>query len=201
MLSVFCVYFIAFYVTCYIGVTKNTEWKYVRGYLFVIMLMLDWYSITNNVRNIAAFSVIGFAIFRDVYMKKRDIITWVCYIAPIFVHPTALLFVAVRLIILLVRSDKMRILLLFATVMISPLVGWLNDNIVSFNSNPTLYFVISKAHSYLFDTSSSYGLRVQTSSRSLIARILYLSFTAVICLMEVYMLKVLKKLKKGYLNI
>lgn len=182
--SVFTVYYISFYCTCCFGERENIDRKYVLLYLLVAMLCLDWYSLTNNVRNIAAFALVGFAIFRDVYMKKIDVITILCYIMPVFIHPTAVLFLAVRVGLLVIRSYRSRVLVVILAVFISPIVSVLQRNIQKITHNELLNYVIRKAYNYLFDTSSAYGLSVQNSTRSLLMRILFLTLVAVICLIQ-----------------
>lgn len=181
--SVFIVYYIAFYCTCFVGKHEKIKWKYVCNYVLFQMLTLDWYSITNNVRNVAAFSIIGLAIFRDVYMRRRNLVTIMCYIAPIFLHPTAAFFILVRIIIAFVKTNKTRTILLIGTIMINPIVDFLNRNVSSITSNEMIGFVVRKAYNYLFDTNSAYGLAVQASMRSWVTRILYLTLAILFLVM------------------
>ena len=194
-ISVFLVYYISFYCTCYYGERENIKKLYILLYMLIAVLCLDWYSITNNVRNISAFAVIGYAIFRDVYMKKIDVLTILCYVLPIFVHPTAVLFLAVRAVLLIMRTNRARMIVVILAVFISPIVSILQRNIQRITNNQLLIYVIRKAYNYLFDTSSAYGLSIQNSTRSLVTRILFLSLVAVICIIQFRFSRISKEQK------
>ncbi|MCI8506880.1 MAG: hypothetical protein HFI67_11925 [Lachnospiraceae bacterium] len=181
--SVLLVYYIAFYCTCFMGEREKIKWKFVCTYLVFQMMTLDWYSLTNNVRNVAAFAVIGFAIFRDTYVGKKDLLTLICYVAPIFVHPTSLIFVLVRIVLAFIKTNKMRVILLAVTILINLIVELLEKNINLITDNYVIQYLIRKAYNYLFDTNSAYGLAVQASLRSSITRILYLTLAVLFVLM------------------
>ena len=179
--SVFFIYYICFYVTYNYCEMEGYNRRQAFKYILYAMICMDWYSLTNNVRNVLAFVIIGYAIYRDVYQQKRDLLTICCYVVPLFIHQTSVLFIVVRLALAIFRSKKYSRLIIVFTILVNPVVDFLHENIRRITSSPLIVFVINKAYNYLFDTSSSYGLRVQRSVRSLIARILYLSLVAIIC--------------------
>lgn len=115
-LSVFVVYYICFYVTCKTAEQECFSSNYLIMYLMMAMVCLDWYGLTNNLRNVLAFTVIGFAIYRDVYLKKRNVWTIICYCIPIFIHPTALIFVLVRLMLFILAYKRKACVFLLAGV-------------------------------------------------------------------------------------
>lgn len=189
-ISVFTVYFICFFVSCKVCQNEGYNYKYAFIYVCFAIISLDWYSLTNNVRNIMAFAIIGYAIFRDVYQKKRDALTILSYIIPIFIHQTAVLFVLVRCTLWFLKSKKLKKAVLAMVFLVNPIVQLLYSNISRVTSSPFILYIVSKAYNYLFDTSSAYGLRVQNSSRSFVARVLYLSLVAIVCII----------IYKGYLE-
>lgn len=102
--SVFSVYFICLYCTCKVGIICKARWKYVAIYIVFALCTLDWYSLTNNVRNVFAFALAGFAAFEELYEGKRNALVYLCYIIPIFIHPIALLFVGLRLALFFIKN-------------------------------------------------------------------------------------------------
>lgn len=184
-ITTFIVYWTALYCTCRIGVDLNSKWRHVRLCLLIQLALLDWYSITSNIRNMTAFSIGGYAFFRDVYLGKKDFVTVVCYIAPVFLHPTAALIPLVRIILLFAQSKRLQVLSLSLIVFIEPLIELANAYVSKLTSNPIILLLVRKADSYYFDTSSSYGLRVAQSLRSSVMRVIGLSIIAVFCFIAI----------------
>ena len=176
----FSVYYIFFYCSYIIARDNGLTRRELLLFLLVASLCLDWYGITNNIRNVFAFSLVGFAAFEDLYLKNRGIPVILLYLLPIFIHPTAVLIVLIRLIVGFIKTNSMRLLLLLLTIMVNPAVSFLHLHIGSITSNQLITFVINKAYNYLFDYSSAYGIRTANSIRSLLARIAYLILVAII---------------------
>lgn len=178
-ISTFAVYYTAFYITCYIGENSKNEWKYVFRYLIFIMCVMSWYSVANNVRNIMAFSVVGFAVFRDVYQKKRDLITVILYAVSIFIHPTAIIFIAIRLVLNI--TAKLKIIFLIAVAFVTPIINFIYNTFMGITSNSLITWVINRAYFYFNDNSSEWGLAVQASGFQTFQRIVYVSLALVFC--------------------
>ena len=199
-MSVFLVYLIALYCTCYTGVRENAKWKYVVLVAILQMMTLDWYSLTNNVRNILAFAIIGLAIYRDIYLNNRNVFTLFCYIFPLFLHPTALLFIVIRIALIFTKKRIIKTFMIIATLLINPIVDFLNSSMFRVTSNPYVLLVINKAYNYLFDTSTAYGLAVRASLRSTVTRVFYLSIMVAIVLFFFEKISVEKKSNRRILT-
>ena len=182
MITVFVIYYIGLYVTCRVGEDLTGPKKEVFKYVIFLLLGLNFHSIINNIRNIFSFSIIGLAIFRDCYLRKRNVFTFLLYICPIFFHTSAILFLGLRLIIGLKKWRKyvFAILLLFTPLIIS-LFHSLLINVNSDNSIKYLFkFAVDKGYRYFNDTNSAWGLDVKTSGSYTLSRILYIGLAIVI---------------------
>lgn len=184
-ITTFIVYWVALYCTCRIGSDLNSKWRDVRLCLLVQLVLIDWYSITSNIRNISAFSIGGYAFFRDVYLGKRDLFTFACYVAPVFLHPTAALIPFLRILSLLIKSKRGQVVSLCFIIFLNPLIEFANTYVPKLTSNHIILLLVHKAASYYFDTSSAYGLRVAQSLRSAVIRAIVLSIIAVLCFIEI----------------
>ena len=182
--SVFIVYLSMMYCTLKVAEDESIDWKHARTYILFCLFVLDWYSVTNNVRNILAFAIVGDAVFRDLYLNRRDVLTGLMYVIPVFIHQSCLVLMVARILLIPFYSEKTSRLLPFASFAIGPTVDFLHSHPGPLAASSILLSVVNKAFNYYFDTSSSYGLRVQNSTRSAVARILYLSLVLLICLIE-----------------
>ena len=98
-ISLFVIYYIGLYIACKLGIDYELpENSVILGVVFII-LGLNFFSLVNNIRNVLAFVMVGFAVFRDIYLKKRNLPTILLYLMPLFIHRTALLLIAVRLVL------------------------------------------------------------------------------------------------------
>lgn len=68
------------------------------------VLQFSFFSVANNVRNIFTFSIVVLAVYRELVLKKRDLLTLVLYIAPCFMHKTGAVLVALRVLVIFVRK-------------------------------------------------------------------------------------------------
>lgn len=176
--SVFCVYYIGLFVTCKFGEDVNGNYKHITTYIVLMLMMISFYSIVNNVRNVCAFSLIGLAVFRDCYQKKRNIITFTFYILPIFLHSSAIVFIIIRLIIRF--TGKMR-LICSALVLFVPLALNILDS--RFSSITSSNFIINiflsmvnSGNNYFTHTTSAWALTVANSGSEKVARFFYIAF-------------------------
>lgn len=189
--SAYVVYYISFYITCRIGEKYCNNWKHTFGYLVFIMCFLNFYEVTETVRNIMAFSMVEAAVFRDIYEEKKDLKTLALYILPIFIHPTALLLVAIRLVFNL--ASKIKIILLFLLAFIPLIINWVYDAFFGVLNISAINTVIAKAYNYFLDNTSMWGIAIQGNLYYDIRRIVYISFTIITCIYfisNIYMSKV-----------
>lgn len=194
-LTTFVIYYIGYYVTCKIGNDMKASKKQIILYIVFITFTLNYFAIINNIRNIFAFSLVGCAIFRDCYLKKRNIWTILLYIMPIFVHSSAIILVLVRFVLFLPRRAMpvISIVLLFAGLILNVL----HENLSIFGAGNAISNVfrlaIIKGYYFFNDTSSEWGQIVQSSSSQKLARIVYIAIAFIFVL---HMLTQFHKQKK-----
>ncbi|HFI0019737.1 TPA: EpsG family protein [Streptococcus suis] len=95
------VYAVTIYITCDFA-EKNNLQSVIPYVLIVQVLLLPYVTIINNVRNVFAFSLVIYAAYRDIYLKKRNIQTYLLYFLPVFVHKTSFVLIAIRLLSIVV---------------------------------------------------------------------------------------------------
>lgn len=76
--------------------------------LFGVLLLLEFmilplFNIFSNVRNVMAFALASVAVYRDLYERKRNIVTALLYFIPCFIHMTGIAVLFIRLSVLLTR--------------------------------------------------------------------------------------------------
>lgn len=184
-ISAFFVYYIGLYITCKIGFDYEIKTNDIIIYILFILITANMYSVINNIRNVFAFSVVSFAIFRDCYLKKRNWVTWVLYIFPLFVHHAAILIIGLRLLMNVVGRIKM--IAFLSMILIKPIINFLYAITVRISSHNVFVNLadnfILKAYLYYNDTSSPWGLFVKNSKSFKFERIIDIFFAVIICLM------------------
>lgn len=180
-ISVFFVYYIALYITCSISEKQKIDNKHLRVYLIFLICAIDWYGMTNNVRNILAFSIVLLAVYRDFCLDKRNIWTVILYILPIFIHPTAILLVLLRFGINVTK--KIKIFMVALIVLVNPIIEFLYATVSIAIDNSLFSYIIIKMHNYFFDTGSAWGLEVSQSIYYFVHKIIYISTTILYCLL------------------
>ena len=193
--TVFVIYYIGLYVTCDIGEKLQVRRREILYYIVFLLLSLNLNAIINNIRNIFAFALIGFAIYRDCFQNKKNIGTLVLYTLPVFFHSSAILFLILRLLIELPRKIRWVVtIILLATPSIVDIMHSNLHYISSDNYLALLFrFAIRKAYVFFNDTSSAWGLIVQQSGSQRLARVLYISIAVLFCISALNI--ILKKIK------
>ena len=187
-ISVFLVYYIGMYVTCVLGEQERCSKKSVVRYVFFILMAVSFYSITNNVRNILAFALSGYAIFRDCYEKKHDLVTSAMYVIPWLIHPSAILILIVRALMGMI--GKMKVVSTVAVLVVPFLLETL-DRVLSgvYSGNiivRTFVKMIRMANSYFHDDTSAWANAVKNSGAQTLLRIFNISIV-VIMLYDLYL--------------
>ena len=181
------IYYIAYYITCDIGIRLNSSKRHIYYYLVFITLALNFTAIANNIRNIFAFALVGLAIYRDCLLKKRNIWTLAIYLFAVFFHTSAILFIFLRLIIEVQGKAKWIISALLVSS--SSIIGLLYRNLYRIRSNNVIVamikFAIRKGYGFFNDTDSHWGLIVQRSGSQRLARIVYILIAFIICVSAV----------------
>lgn len=154
------VYYIAMYITVQTAQKYNSI-KLAKILVLFQIAVLPYVSIANNIRNIFSFAIIAVAAFRDICLKKRGLITWILYIAPCFFHTAAVVVLLIRFVAPFCRRFIWLIILM--AILIVPAINILYLNV---NSIPVdvLQRLIIKAHAYLSDSTTSWGIEVAASS-------------------------------------
>lgn len=182
--SVFIVYYIGFYITCQIGKDYRIKRSTVIVYLVFIMLALDFYAVVNNVRNVCAFTMVSMAVFREAYQKKRDPLTLILYIAPVFIHTSAVLIILIRIAAQFTGKLKVIMFLLVSNIML--IIDLAFSVFTKIGSGNIVIVIIRnmvvKAHFYFHNTTSSWGAEVQRSLSFKIDRYLNVLFAFIICM-------------------
>ena len=194
-ISAFFVYYCGLYVTCKVGEDYKIGRNKIVGYVIFTLLALNMYSVINNVRNVFSFTLISFALFRDLYQKRRNVFTIILYIFPVFIHQSAVLFILIRVTFHFASKVK---IVLFALAgffnVFSSLAGNLISRIQSDNVIVNLLkTLILKADMYYNDTSSRWGLTTSRSMSYRIERIANISFAVLMCVIIVYISRTKEK--------
>lgn len=182
-ISTFIVYYVGLYITCSVGEAENIDIKYVRRYILFILCAIDWYDVANNLRNIMAFCFVSLAVFRDVYQKKRNVTTILCYILPVFVHPTAILIVLLRFV--LMATVRLKIFLSVSVVLVYPVINFLYEVVRPRISVSFINYIIIKMYNYFYDSGSEWGMIVSRSRFYKVNRIVFISFVAAFCILAI----------------
>lgn len=163
--SIFVVYFIAGYINYRVATDNDVSYKKSFATLIFLILNSSFYSLTNNVRNVLAFVIIFYAVFRDIYLKKRDVLTIVLYITPCFMHASAILLVMFRLIVSI--TGKIKWLLLVLIIIMKTLVEYLSTIFSSLGkSNIVLSLIgnmLSKGNRYYNNYDSAWAMTAYNS--------------------------------------
>lgn len=72
--------------------------------LLLQVLQYSFFSITNNVRNVFTFSIVVLAVYRDLYKKKKDVLTILLYLLPCFMHKTGAVILMLRIMVRFVKK-------------------------------------------------------------------------------------------------
>lgn len=180
--STFCVYYYSLSIT--LTVCRECGLKRSRIIFCIIFILtaLNLYSIANNVRNVMAFMMIGYATFRDVYLEKRNCGTYLLYFLPVFIHTSAIIFLIMRLLIRPIgRIKPAGILVVLALYPVLEILNLLAERMTG-----TVAIVggaIMKAYRYFNDTSSEWGLEVQASGSETVFKLLYILIAVILCIM------------------
>ncbi|MCF0132361.1 MAG: hypothetical protein HUJ72_00695 [Blautia sp.] len=181
--TVFVIYYIAMYITCRIGEDFDVPKERIRNYLVFILLAAPLYSITNNIRNVFSFTLVGYAVFRDVYEDRLDVVALLLYILPCSIHPSSAVIIFCRLIMSMV--GKLRWFSIAIVVAIDPLLNALYGITSTMSaSNPVFSLVkdtVAKAHKYYNDTTSEWSQVIAKSGASKLTKYMCIALVLLMC--------------------
>lgn len=161
-------YAICYYITCDSARRLHSE-SYIYLVLVFEVLVIPFFNVVNNVRNIAAFLLICFAVYRDLVEKKRDLILILLYILPCFLHKTGVTMLALRLLIVI--FERYRILSLALIIGLPNIIDFTYAHVSWIRGTGIISVVLRRlilsAHNYLYD-DSEYAARFQNSRYGII---------------------------------
>ena len=99
-ISIGALYGVTAYITCdSFRDDKRKLWMVMALQIMLLPLHLA----NNNIRNMFTFAFMFLAVYRDLVQKKRNVLTGLLYIAPIFVHMAGLVVIVARLGVLVFK--------------------------------------------------------------------------------------------------
>lgn len=184
-IPVFFIYYTGLYVTFRVGTDLRAKHQDILTYAFILLLTLNFFGVENNVRNVSAFCMITLAVFRETYLKKRDIWTLIFYIFPVFLHMSAFIFLLLRVLVGILHRIRCRYQLMFLFIALIPtipnilqilsehLIGVTSDNLILH----TIFSAIKTANAYYTRTEAEWAISVAQSGSEQMAKVLYSVFT------------------------
>ena len=160
-LSVSTVYGIGAYIIINSRLLQNKQTNDMSIFLLLQFMQLSFFGIMDNVRNIWAFSLIILAVYRELIQNKRNLITILLYILPCFMHNSAFLMVAFRLLIPFAKKTK------YALPLLTLFVGQ-GIELLYLHLNLFPMFIanaINSSYQYLNNSvATEWGMKVASSS-------------------------------------
>ncbi len=194
-ISVFFTYYIGVYVTLKISNDLKVNRINTIAVILLVVFTPSFYGITNNVRNILAFTIVGYGVFRDLYLRKRNIVTILLYIVPIFLHFSAITIILLRFIILF--KGKWKAVFSVLAIFLKEIATFLYFAFKKISIDNTIVELLKqytwKAHNYFNDTTSKWGIAVQNSGSYTMKRYLYVSFAMFFCVVAYYVSDKIRK--------
>ena len=176
-------YAVCIYITCDSARKLNKE-KYIGTVMAFEVLVIPFFNIVNNVRNVTAFAIISYAVYRDLVQKKRNFITVVLYIVPCFLHKTGFILLILRLLVII--FEKYMILSLSIIAGLPAVIDFAYSHISWIRGGGNISIVIRRlilsSHNYLYD-DSDYAARFRSGTNYIRATVfLIISFLAYYCI-------------------
>lgn len=156
-------YAICYYITCDSARRLRSE-SYIYLVLAFEVLVIPFFNVVCNVRNITAFLLISLAAYRELVEKKRDLILVLLYILPCFLHKTGVTMLALRMLIVI--FERYRILSLVIIIGLPKIIDFAYAHVSWIRGAGIITVVLRRlilsAHNYLYD-DSEYAANFQNS--------------------------------------
>ncbi len=196
------IYAVMGYITCDIA----DEYDAGKNTFYVIMiqlLLIPFFSVVCNIRNVFSFSLISLAAYWDIYKKKRTLIVFILYLLGCFMHLSAIVLIVIRILCPAVKRFFGAFFVI--PVLFGPfikLVYRLREIIPSDNRlGATLVLIIVKANGYLLNDYSSYAVHASKSLTFRVTRVLTMFEILLFVVLIYYFLRVNDKHLKGNHNL
>lgn len=162
---IFVVYYITLYMITDYAKRNSINSKMMMKVIVFTIFVLPFPSLVSNVRNVLAFSIFILGIYREFQQNKKNLITYLLYILPVFIHISTLALLILRILLKVYSIKKSRRYIISFTIIGSTyLIGTMDSliDILPF-SNRILSSFIKKANFYVSNTSTDYAIYLQSS--------------------------------------
>ncbi|MBQ6214579.1 MAG: EpsG family protein [Oscillospiraceae bacterium] len=165
--------------------------------LLVQLVMIPFFTVVANVRNVFAFSIVILAVYRDLVKSKRNLPTLILYLLAIFMHKTGIILFVLRILVpVFKRAYLLTVLLIFSLPVIIKF-AYSHIYLVTFGGNlgKTARRLISSSYNYLLGTEGSgnlaeYAQRLESSTGATVNRYIIMAF--MLGLFALYLIKYIK---------
>lgn len=162
----FIIYGIVFYVLFDMVDRSNKKFNVCEVFMLSIISIgvVSPLSIILNVRCILAYVIISFAIYRDLIQKKKDLLTLVMYVLPIFLHSSAIVVLLVRFLSFIV--SKLTYISVAIAFLIPTLINIMHSFVNRFSFGPIgiiLKNAVNKAYYYLYWNEGGWATEIENS--------------------------------------
>ena len=162
-------YSIVFYVLFDRIMNSNEKFKTYEILILSVICtgIIGPYFIICNVRCVLSYCIITLAIYREIYQKKKNIITILLYILPLGLHSSSIVILVIRLLSTYVKRFSK--IMTFIPILLPNIISFAYENIGSIGIK-IIDKAISKAYIYLNWEQGGFATAVDKSVMNLIVR-------------------------------
>lgn len=143
------------YITCDMA-EEREAWQHIKIVLLYQFMVLPIMLVAETFRSGMSLSLIVLMVYLELVKGKKAPWIWFVYLACIFIHNFAILFVALRILVELPRNVlKLMVVLPFIT---GPIIIAAYGYIDSFYDNPFLHAIVYKTYNYFYNPTTGYAL-------------------------------------------
>lgn len=164
----------------------NRDAKLLRITVLMQFCFFPLLEIVSNVRNVSAFAIFALALYREFFLHKKNILTYVLYILPCFIHVTGILMLIFRGIVLVLNK---RLYIIWGISFIVPTLAVLVYEsgiwkIGNSDINNLLMYAITKTYTVSM-SNSEYALTMQQSGYEISTAII-MSVVSIILMLLIF---------------
>lgn len=169
----FSIYLIVFYV--FFDVIRKSSYSFTKKQILAIGMVMTCvipaYSVINNTRCVFAYVLIGFAVYREIREKKKNILTLLLYVIPVWLHVSAIVVILLRLFQYVFKRLRIGSLII---AMIFPIMIDIAHTYAKYYEigaiGKLLVTAVNKAYYYLHWTTGGWADEVGSSLTNLLNR-------------------------------
>ena len=188
-IAVFITYF------CILKSVQNTADYYtidsctLTRLMVLTIVILDFYDISNGVRNMFAFSIFVFALSLDIF-KGRRVLSAVMYLVAASIHPSTMALIVLRYI-QLVKSTAVKIIVGFMLVMWSNGLQGIASLLEPFSHIKMVSVVYGKLayYSLLQGSNENFGTGFNTDASYIMMRYFRIGFVIIFLIMIIMVIR------------